>query len=377
MTKSLARQRYLIDHAFASLARHKSLNLGLLLVYTLIVFGLASVMMFSHALRSEAAILFAESPDLVLQHVTLGRHELIPADYLPTLEKIPGVEHVEGRLWGYYYDPVVAANYTLIVPPSGAPAAGSVAIGEGIARTRGASVGDVLAFRGHGGKLFPFTIAAILPADSDIITADLMLLSAEDFRQFFGIDTSRYTDFVLQLSAHDRAGEVAAHLATRFPDTRQIQRDEIQSTYSTLFDWREGIMLLLLIGALLALIIFIVQKASGLSAEDRNEVGILKAMGWDRLDIIASKCWEGVLIAGSAFLIGCTLAYWHVFSASFMLLEPLLMGWSSLEPDLHLTPFMNGIQLLLLFTCTVFPYAMAMTGPVWRAVSADPDNVMR
>jgi ABC-type lipoprotein release transport system permease subunit len=280
-------------------------------------------------------------------------------------------------LWGYYYDPAVAANYTFTVPRKGAPAAGSIVIGEGIAYIRGASVGDVFSFHDHKGKLLPFTVEAILPADSALVTADLMLISEADFRRFFGIESGRYTDIVLQLTSPDLAGEVAADVVARLPDIRTIGRDEILGSYKALFDWREGMMPVLLVGTLLALMIFVMQKASGLSAEELREVGILRAVGWEVLDIITAKCWEGALIAGSAFLIGCTLAYWHVFSASSMLLEPVLTGWSTLNPDLRLVPFMDGSQLLILFFCTVIPYALATTGPVWRAAVADPDRIMR
>jgi ABC-type lipoprotein release transport system permease subunit len=377
MTRGFIRQRYLIDHAFASLARHKLLNLGMLLVFTLIVFSLCSVLMFSHALRIEAAILFAQSPDLVLQRILLGRHELIPADYQERVEGIAGVERVQGRLWGYHYDPVVAANYTLMVPPSNAPTVGDVIIGQGIARTRGAGVGDVLAFRAHDGELHPFTVSSILPVETNMVSADLMLLSAADFRRFFGVASEHFNDLVIELSNTGTPQEVAARLAKALPDTRAIARDEVLGTYSALFDWRKGTVLALLIGSLLALFIFFVQKASGLSAEERHEVGILRAVGWQTLDIIATKCWEGVLIAGSAFLVGCTLAYWHIFSASYILLEPVLMGWSTLNPGLRLTPFMDGLQLLLLFIFTVVPYALATSGPVWQAAIVDPDSVMR
>ena len=54
MSQWLRRQRYLIDFTLASLWRRKTKNLGLLLVYALIVFLLASVMLFSQALRREA-----------------------------------------------------------------------------------------------------------------------------------------------------------------------------------------------------------------------------------------------------------------------------------------------------------------------------------
>jgi hypothetical protein len=377
MTQSIIRQRYLIDHAFASLARHKSLNLGLLLIYTLIVFSLASVLMFGHAVRSEAALLLTNAPDLVLQRVVAGRHELISASYLSTAEAMAGVDQAQGRLWGYYYDPVVAANYTLMVPPRDAPEIGTVVIGEGIARTRGAGPGDVLAFRGQDGELFPFTVASVLPATSNIVSADLMLLSESDFRRFFAIAPSHFTDITLRLSRHETARAIADRLIGQLSGTRAIGRDDVLIFYRFLFDWREGMVVVLLLGALMALIIFTLQKATGLSAEERYEIWVLKAVGWDAFDVIVSKIWEGVLISLTAFLVGGTLAYWHVFSASYLLLEPLLMGWSTLKPTLHLIPFVDGLQLLLLCLYAVVPYALATTVPTWRMAVDDSDALVR
>jgi hypothetical protein len=377
MTKSIIRQRYLIDHAFASLARHKSLNLGMLLIYTLIVFSLASVLMFGHALRSEAALLFVNAPDLVLQRVVAGRHEQISAEYLTRVKTIPGVDQAQGRLWGYYYDPVVAANYTLMVPPRDEPEIGTVVIGEGIARTRGASPGDVLAFRGQDGDLFPFTVASVLPATSNIVSADLMLLNESDFRRFFAITPSLFTDITLRLSKRESAQAIAERLISQLPDTRPIGRDDVLSFYGFVFDWRQGMVMVLLLGSLLALMIFAIQKASGLSAQERHEIWVLKAVGWDTFDVIASKIWEGILISATAFLVGSTLAFWHVFSASYLFLEPVIMGWSTLKPALHLIPFVDGLQMLLLSLCTIVPYALATTGPIWRVAVADSDVAVR
>ena len=45
------RQQYLIDYALAALLRRKARNLGLLLVYTLLVFLFASVLLLSQGLR--------------------------------------------------------------------------------------------------------------------------------------------------------------------------------------------------------------------------------------------------------------------------------------------------------------------------------------
>jgi len=111
----LERQKYLIDYTLAALLRRKTRTLGLLLVYTLLVFLFGSVLLLSQGLRREAAVLLQDTPEVIVQRLIAGRHDLLPAAWLETLRKIRGVSAVQGRLWGYYYDPAVKANYTLMV----------------------------------------------------------------------------------------------------------------------------------------------------------------------------------------------------------------------------------------------------------------------
>ena len=148
-------------------------------------------------------------------------------------------------------------------------------------------------------------------------------------------------------------------------------------TYEALFSWREGLLLAVFAGALLAFVILAWDKASGLSAEERREIGILKGIGWDTGDVIAMKMWEGGLISVTAFLAGAVLAYGHVFLFSASLLEPVLKGWSTLYPRFPLTPSVDALELSTLAFFSIVPYMAAIVVPVWRAASADPDAVMR
>ncbi|MGD9164788.1 MAG: ABC transporter permease, partial [Chromatiales bacterium] len=110
----LNRQRYLLDYALASLLRRKGKHLALLSVYTLIVFLLASVMLFTHALKGEITAALGASPEIVLQRIVAGRQNLIPADYLQRMGRLRGVSERKGRLWGYYFDAALKANYTVM-----------------------------------------------------------------------------------------------------------------------------------------------------------------------------------------------------------------------------------------------------------------------
>lgn len=373
----IEKQLHLIDFTLASLARRKAKNLGLLFIYTLLVFVLASVALYTHALRSEAQKVLAGSPEIVLQRLVAGRHDLIPPGYLESIGRIRGVQKMEGRLWGYYYDSVVKANYTFMAARDLPIAKGEIIVGPALERSRGLAAGNGISFRAYSGELHTFIVAEVLPQSSELVSADLVLMHEEDFRAFFKIPAGYYTDIALTVANPQEVRNVAVKLMNALPDARPILRDEVLRTYASLFDWREGLMLALLFAAILAFSIFAWDKAAGLSAEEKREIGILKAIGWETGDVIKMKFWEGLLISLLAFLLGYVAAYLHVFHTHAILFEPVLKGWAVLYPRFALPPHIDGLQIATLFFFTVVPYTAAVLVPIWRAATTDPDTVMR
>ena len=374
---SVEKQRSIIDFTLSSLLRRKGKNTALLAVYTLVVFLLASVMFFTQAIRKEAAAVLADAPELVVQRLVAGRHDLIPLDYIEKLRDIRGVRSVRGRLWGYYYDPLFLANYTLVVPEPFNRGPGKIVVGQEVARRTMTVVGSIMPLRTYDDKQVSLTITNIMPSTTDLVAADLILLSADDFRRLFGVPPELATDLVVEVANPAEVPTIAGKISALLPDTRPIPRDEILRTYDAVFNWRSGILLTILSGALFAFVIFAWDKATGLSAEERKEIGILKAVGWDTGDVLLMKFWEGAAVSLSAFLVGVVFAYLHVFIAAASLFEPVLKGWSVLYPQFRLTPALDFSQLAVLFFLTVLPYTVATIVPAWRAATVDPDAVMR
>ncbi len=377
MITFLRRQHYLLEYSLSSLARRPGKHLGLVLVYGLIVFLLASTLLLTQSLRQEAAQILAESPELIVQRLLAGRHDLIPASYLERLRTIRGISEGYGRLWGYFYDPSVSANYTLMVPRETSPAAGEVQLGAGVARARGLSPGDYLGLRSARGEPVSFKVTNLLATDTELVSSDLILLNAQDFRRFFDFPKDHFTDIVLRVHNPVEVRKVAEKISLALPDTRPILREEILRTYDAIFGWRQGLVFLVLIGALLAFFILAFDRASGLSAEERREIGILKAVGWETGDVLRMKFWEGAALSLTAFLLGYLLAYVHVFHYSALLFAPVLKGWAVLYPNFRPLPFVDGLQVATLFFFSVFPYTVATIIPIWRTAITDPDQVMR
>jgi len=127
---------------------------------------------------------------------------------------------------------------------------------------------------------------------------------------------------------------VADKIRRLFPDTRPVLRDEILRTYDSLFDWRSGLLLVIFAGAVAAFIIFAWDKATSLSLEERREMGVLKAVGWETSEVIAMKSWEGIVISLAAFLAGVLAAY---LPPPLNVYADFLSGLEDFFSDMHKT----------------------------------------
>ncbi len=377
MKRAVERHLNILEFTLASLLRRKVKNLSLLTMYLLVIFMLASLVFFVTALKREAAMILNDAPDMVVQRLVAGRQDLVPAEYAAEITRIRGVTAVRPRLWGYYYDALNGANYTVMASDDPNTTSDKAAIGAGVAKVRNLAVGDLLPLISYDKAPLMLEIGTIFPSASDLIAADMIVISPRDFHQLFNFPSGQATDLAVSVRNAKELPTVAAKIAVQFPDSRPILKSEILRTYQSVFDWRGGMALLILASSLLSFIIFAWDKATGLSAEERKEIGILKSIGWETSDVLLLKFWEGIVISLTAFLLGVVLAYGHVFFLSAPLFAQVLKGWSVIYPNFKLVPVVNAYQLAVLFFLTVVPYTTATIIPCWRAATIDPDAAMR
>lgn len=373
----IERQRYFLDFAIASLLRRKGKNLSLALVYAAMVFLFTSVLFFADAIRKEAAAVLKETPEMVIQRSMAGRHDLIPVDYGDAIREIRGVTDVRPRLWGYYYHQASASSFTVTATAEFNLEDGEAAVGNGVLRTWGTIRDNALYLRGHDGTPVALKVKTALKAETDLVAADLILVTESAFRRIFGVPEGFATDMAARIRNPREALTIAEKVFTRLPDTRPVLKEDILRTYAAIFDWRSGYIIVQLFGAMLAFLIFAWDKATGLTGEERSEIGILKALGWGTADILLLKFWEGLCISLSAFLAGVAAAYVHVFFSSAPLFEHALKGWSVLYPSFKLHPDIDAFQVAAVFALTVFPYSIMTIVPAWKVSVTEPDAAMR
>lgn len=395
MNSGLAKHLNILDYTLSSLWRRRWRNGSVSAVFAGVIFLVASFQFVTQALTDTALDSLRSAPEITIQRISAGRQVAVPLDYAGQVTGIYGIVDVVPRIWGYYFDEFTGANFTVIgivrermplgdklnltLAEGEAPAPetrGKVLVGRGIKRIVEQKGTAYLSLFRPDLSQASFEIAGVFNSPTDVLTNDLIVMHIEDARDLFQIPPATVTDLCVYVANSDEVPTIAEKIAAALPDTRVLTRAQISQTYQVVFGWRSGFASVCLLTALAAFVIFAWDKASGLSPEERREIGILKILGWETADILAIRFWEGVLIAGGAFIAGCTVAYVHVAYFDASLFRPVLVGWSVIHPSLRLVPTVQISNILLIFCFTVLPYMAATVIPAWRSASVPTDSVL-
>jgi lipoprotein-releasing system permease protein len=385
----------LLDFTVYSLLRRKWKILFLMLLFSYLVFLFSSVLLLTGAIKNEAKRGVGALPDITIQRLAAGRQVPIPMSYEERLDGVFGIERIEPRIWGYYFVASTQANYTIIGYDSERDtwkglgqivvpgrdgwklAEGEAILGEGILKDRYLRPGLRLALDTPALSARSFETVGVFRGVTNLHTYDVILLNPKDAREVLGVEAGFVTDFGVYVSNKNEVTTVAKKITQILPGTRVVIKNQLARTYDMVYSWRSGFALIALLGCLLAFAMMVWERASGLSAEEKREIGILKATGWDTSDILIMKSWEGLGISLISFLVGIIVSYVYTFLLGAPLLKSLIVGWSVLYPPFSFTPSVSADQILVLLSLTVVPYLIATVVPSWRAAVIDPDTVIR
>ena len=153
----------------------------------MIVFLITSVLFFANAVRREAVAVLADAPEMIIQKIIAGRHDLIPISYADRVKSIRGVRKVKGRLWGYYFHQASGSNYTLMATADFSLKEDETIIGEGVLRTWATIRENHLYFKAYDGQAVTLKIVNTFSADTELVSSDLILVSESAFRRILGV----------------------------------------------------------------------------------------------------------------------------------------------------------------------------------------------
>jgi len=391
----MKRQLALIRFALGSARRRAGRSFALAVALGLVTFALSAVLFLTEALRREFRLAAAALPDLTVQQLAAGRPALIAETHRASIAALPGVVSVQPRVWGYYFVPSLSGNFTVVGVETGSEtvrrdlslvmlkgrlprpgASGEVVMGEALATFLGLDLDDAITLPvGRAEKRLQ--LVGLFRSEVALWTADVILMSLADAREFLQVPPGQATDLAVRLSTPDEATVAARKIAELLPGARIVDRQLKTRTYDLTFDTRGGLLGAMLLPALVAFLVLAWDRLTGVGPGERREIGVLKATGWRTSDVLLARLWENTLIGLYGAGPGILAAYLYVFHARAPGLAGVLLGWSTLYPALRLTPAVDASQVLVLGCLVVLPFVAASLVPAWRAATRDPHGLLR
>jgi ABC-type lipoprotein release transport system permease subunit len=385
---------YLLEYAFSYIVRHKSKNIFIVTVFTLLVALLASLFFVTSSISHDLKDRIAYKSDIMIQNYRAGMPASINSKLLDRLLEIEGVTSGKVEVKGSYYfrakdahfylygvdafeeqnDPLIAKlleKYDL----DGA----EMLVSNHVKKVMAAAYyKEYFNFIQPNGALKKVTIKDSFDVGKRVELKNLILLNKETLRQIFGYKADEGSDIVLSVANKNELEFISNKIRLMLPNAKVISKDELKLSYKKLFDYDNGVFLSLFIIAIFTFFIIIYDKANGLSSEEKREIGILKAIGWCVEDVLHAKFYEAALLSFFSFILGLVIAFIYVF----ILKAPLLGAIFTHENMLNIHNFTLGVHIdfsyiLLIFLLSVPVYIAATLIPSWRVATVDADEVMR
>jgi len=388
---------YLVEYAINALFRSRSKNIFILVVFTLLTALLSSVFLITGSIKHELHSTVDALPQITVQKIKAGRHYDIDTSVADDIISMAGVSEAIPRVWGYYYFENAGVNFSLVgidqyeqqykksldtvvkkFDFDELNEANQMVVGRGVKAIMSQSYyAKYFNFIKPDGTFKKVSIAGVFDSDTELESNDMILMSKESVREIFDIADDKATDIVVKVPNTEEVTTIASKIKLMYPDTRVISSNDLKVSYQNIFDYKSGVFLALFTVTLFTFFMIIYDKASGLSSEEKREIGILKAIGWRVDDVLKEKFYESFILSFLAFLMGTVLAFAFVYMFQAPLLREIFVGYSQLKTSFEL-PFVFDIQtLFLVFFLSVPIYIAATIIPSWRAATLEVDEVIR
>jgi len=385
---------YILEYALSSILRQKGKNFFILFIFTFLTFLLSSVFFISHSIKHELNSTVNSLPEILVQNLKAGKVYDIELSSLDEILSITGVVDANARVWGYYYFDNAGVNFTIVgvdkyenqYKNSFTKVANqlqdtdqsSMIVGIGVKRTMEQNYyKDYFNFIKPDGTIKKVPILGVFDADTQLESNDVIVMSKEDARELFELSENMATDIVVKVANPEEIPTIKEKIQQLYPNTRIITNEDLQISYQNIFDYKSGIFLALFIISLFTFFMIVYDKASGLTSEEKKEIGILKSLGWTIDDVLKEKFYEAFIISFIAYIVGVFFAFGFVYLLQAPLLRDVFVGYSQLKTTFEL-PFVFDFQtLFLVFFLSVPVYVAATIIPSWRVATLEADEVIR
>ena len=382
----MQRHLNLFIQAVLSILRNRDRSLVVTGCLIAVLLPFVTAMAVSEGVREQATLAIDNGADLYITRAQYGRNGPISLEKVTEFADIPGVIKAVPRISGRTY---LGEELAIVVGIDSAalPAtvgnknslkSGEVRIGRTLADRLNLKKGDELHF-----FLFPampFTIVDFLDGDLSIWASSMVMLTFNDAATIF-----KLPGFASEILLYSRPGTedvIAEHLSSlgkpwdMTPPLRIQTKSIVDQYINRGFNLQAGIFFLFYLTAFaLAIPALLILSGFGRGAR-KKEIGILKATGWQTLEVLEMTCMENIMLALLGSMLAVIIGMLWLKTFNGIGVAPLFISGISWIPDFKVPSLFTPMPVLFSF---LFGIVLTMLGTVittWKTAITPPLTTM-
>lgn len=378
------------------LFKQKRKHSGVVLISVVLIFLLSAVLFLSASLQHSLLTALQKQGDFTIARIEAGRAVNTPLAWVDKILEINGITQVAPRIYGrYFFTPkghsflVVGIDFfdeqntqalqTLLknIDLKRFLSHESMLVGQGVKQfLQTHYFRDDFTFKTPKGTFKKVHIYQTLPAQSNLLANDMIVMPIGLAREIFGLGEDEVTDITFNVPNEAEWDNIITKLHLLFYDVRIVDKKEVKKAYKSLYNYKGGLFLILYLITLVTFMLILYQRYTMVYSAERKEIGILRAVGWSIQDILKLKLYENLVIVMISFTLGVVLAYFYVFVLEAPLLKQIFLGGANLSNVVKFVPVIDFGILGSIFLLYAVPFLAAVLIPAWKVAVTSPKEAM-
>jgi ABC-type lipoprotein release transport system permease subunit len=378
------------------LYREKSRHIGVIIISVVIIFLLSSVLFISSSIQHSISITLNKQADFTITKIQGLKSVDTPIEWIDKISTIDGIADINPRVYGRYqfnpkgksfliigvdfFDEINQKDLKNIIENIDLKdffKNDNMIVGDGVKNfMNNHFYKDSFSFKTPNGKFKNINIYKNISSDTNLISNDMIIMPIELAKEIFGMGEDKVSDISFNVVNNSEWNTILTKLHLMFYDIRVMSKDDISRAYSSLYNYKGGLFLILYIITIITFMLILYQRYSMVFSLEKRDIGVLRAIGWSIRDVLKIKFYETLIVVLISYIIGVALAYIYVFKLNAPLLSQIFLGGDNLENIVNFSPILEFGTLSSIFILYSIPFFASVLIPVWKVAIISPKEAM-
>jgi ABC-type lipoprotein release transport system permease subunit len=344
-------------------------------IFTFIIFIFSSILFMTDSIKYDLKKSIDLRDSIIVQNQKAGYHTQITDDVIDNLFEIDGISDVVGVVDGYYK--FIQANKRFRIISNDDIASDKIDLGYGVKNSLSKFYYTKdFNFLTYDAKILNLKFNKIFPKQSNLLTNDLIMMNTTNAQKILGLKSDEYSYVKIFVPNNSEIDFIAQKIQQLYPNMKITTKNEKIENIAHLFEYKNGIFMILYVVILLSFLTMVYQQISQISGKTKKDIAILRSIGFSINDIIKVKLIQNIFISILSYIVAVVLAYIYIYKLDAIFLKNIFIKQSLIQ-DIQFTPIVDYNSLVMIFLFTVVTFLAMVIIPSWKVAISNINEALK